>query len=309
MNPLISIIIPTFNRAHLISETLDSVQNQTYENWECIIVDDGSDDDTEDIVQKYIDSDSRFSYHTRPSNRAAGGNAARNFGFQISKGKYINWLDSDDLISVDKLELQIESLSEVKSEFHVATCRWGLFTDPLKNIDLIKNLKVYQSYDNSREFLQDLYGQLGYFPPHTYLISRKLVERTGYWNENLMINQDGEFFNRIICNAQEIIFEPNSYVLYRETRKDSTSLMSKEKAHDYYNSWKLIEANLNINLGVNSISNFDKIKSKAYNRIPAEIKDEIDNEKSFFYNQIIQRRKKNSFVRKLTRFIKAKLQK
>ena len=65
-NPLVSIIIPTYNRAHLIGETLDSVLAQTYQNWECIIVDDGSSDNTDDVVNDYVKKDPRFKYYYRP---------------------------------------------------------------------------------------------------------------------------------------------------------------------------------------------------------------------------------------------------
>ena len=64
--PLISIIIPTYNRAHLIGETLDSILVQTYPNWECIVVDDGSTDTTADVMREYIKKDNRFQYHQRP---------------------------------------------------------------------------------------------------------------------------------------------------------------------------------------------------------------------------------------------------
>ena len=89
--PLVSIIIPTYNRAHLIGETLGSVLAQTYQNWECIVVDDGSTDNTEAVLATFTAKDSRFQYDQRPKDRLAGGNAARNYGFELSKGEYINW--------------------------------------------------------------------------------------------------------------------------------------------------------------------------------------------------------------------------
>ena len=105
--PLVSIIIPTFNRSQLICETLDSVLAQTYENWECIIVDDGSTDDTKTVVSEYVKKDSRFQFHHRPINRPKGGNAARNFGYENSKGEYINWIDDDDIMLEDFIKIKI----------------------------------------------------------------------------------------------------------------------------------------------------------------------------------------------------------
>ena len=110
-NPLVSIIIPTYNRAHLIGETLDSVLVQTYQNWECIIVDDGSTDDTVEVVNNYVNKDARFQLHYRPIDRLAGGNAARNYGFEVSKGEYVNWLDSDDIMDNDCLLKKVNYLN------------------------------------------------------------------------------------------------------------------------------------------------------------------------------------------------------
>ena len=100
MQPLVSIIIPTFNRAHLIGETLDSVLAQTYQNWECLVVDDGSNDSTPRILEKYSQLDERFRYLERPDYLPKGGNAARNYGFEHSKGDYVQWFDDDDIMHV-----------------------------------------------------------------------------------------------------------------------------------------------------------------------------------------------------------------
>jgi glycosyltransferase involved in cell wall biosynthesis len=89
IQPLVSIIIPTYNRAHLIGETLDSVLAQTYQNWECIIVDDDSTDKTDEVVGAYVEKDSRFKYYHRPDEHLPGGNGARNYGFKMSTGEYV----------------------------------------------------------------------------------------------------------------------------------------------------------------------------------------------------------------------------
>lgn len=111
-NPLVSIIIPTYNRAHLIGETLQSVLAQTYKNWECIIVDDGSTDHTAEVVQTYLDRDPRFQYYHRPQNRPKGANTCRNYGFEVSSGEFINWFDSDDLMVKTKIEEQLNAFRE-----------------------------------------------------------------------------------------------------------------------------------------------------------------------------------------------------
>ncbi|QKJ64801.1 glycosyltransferase family 2 protein [Flavobacterium sp. M31R6] len=110
MNPLISIIIPTYNRAYLIAETLESIIAQNHKNWECLIVDDGSTDDTATLIANYIKKDNRFQYHQRPVDRKKGANACRNYGFELSKGEYVKWFDSDDIMHPDFLEKQVEVL-------------------------------------------------------------------------------------------------------------------------------------------------------------------------------------------------------
>ena len=110
--PLISIIIPVYNRVDIISETLDSVLSQSYQNWECIIVDDGSTDNSWDFLSEYIKKDSRFHLYKRPNNRKSGGCGARNFGYLKSKGKYVKWLDSDDIIEKELVEKEVQKLEE-----------------------------------------------------------------------------------------------------------------------------------------------------------------------------------------------------
>lgn len=100
---LVSIIIPTYNRAHLIGETLDSVLAQTYANWECIVVDDGSMDYTVELMQFYCDRDSRFHFMIRKNNLRKGASQCRNIGLETALGKYLIFLDSDDILFPDCL--------------------------------------------------------------------------------------------------------------------------------------------------------------------------------------------------------------
>ena len=117
---LISIIIPTYNRGHLINKTLDSIIAQTYTNWECIVVDDGSYDNTDQVLLKYCKKDNRFQYHLRPKERLRGGNAARNYGFELSRGEYINWFDSDDLMDSFHLEKHLKNLLNKKNDASIS---------------------------------------------------------------------------------------------------------------------------------------------------------------------------------------------
>lgn len=105
MEELVSIITPTYNCGKFIGETIESVLKQSYQNWEMIIVDDCSEDNTKEIVEKYIKKDKRIKYYLLDSNSGAA--VARTMAMELSKGKYMAFLDSDDLWSTDKLERQI----------------------------------------------------------------------------------------------------------------------------------------------------------------------------------------------------------
>lgn len=136
--PLISIIVPCYNQAQYLDECLESVLNQTFSNWECIIVNDGSPDHTEDIAKKWCEKDSRFIY----LNKENGGlSSARNAGITIAKGEWILPLDSDDKIGSQYLELAEKefnkgySLIYCKAElFGARTGAWNLPEFDLKKL-------------------------------------------------------------------------------------------------------------------------------------------------------------------------------
>lgn len=107
MNPFVSIIIPCYNQGQYLSEALESVYNQTFINWECLIIDDGSIDNTSEIAKLFVQKDSRFVYLYKEN---GGVSSARNLGIEISKGKFIQFLDSDDVLDKRKLELSLYQL-------------------------------------------------------------------------------------------------------------------------------------------------------------------------------------------------------
>lgn len=214
MSPLVSIIIPTFNRAHLIGETLDSVLKQTYQNWECIIIDDGSTDSTIDSVTNFINVDNRFRFLIRPINRKKGASTCRNIGLETAAGSFIQFLDSDDIISPDKIAEQMKVLSS-QCGLSFAFCKWGRFSNSTEDVELFDNLPVYQNFSNPIFLLNALIISKGYLPLHSLLFSKKLVDEAGFWDENIGLNDDGEFFSRIVVNFKKAFFISNCNVLYR----------------------------------------------------------------------------------------------
>lgn len=115
MNPLVSIITPSFNAQKYIAQTIQSVQNQTYKYWELIIVDDGSTDDTVSIINNFILNDHRIFLKKISKNSGAG--VARNIGLQIATGNFITFLDADDLWKPEKLEKQLHFMQEQNIPF------------------------------------------------------------------------------------------------------------------------------------------------------------------------------------------------
>ncbi|MBE6647375.1 MAG: glycosyltransferase family 2 protein [Ruminococcaceae bacterium] len=110
MDGLVSVIMPTYNCAKFIAETLDSIKAQTYENWEVVIVDDCSKDNTKEIVDAYIAADPRIKYHCLEVNSGAA--VARTKAMELAEGEYMAFCDSDDLWMPDKLERQLAFMKE-----------------------------------------------------------------------------------------------------------------------------------------------------------------------------------------------------
>lgn len=198
MKPLVTIIIPTYNRSNLIGETLDSIRDQVYKDWECIIVDDGSNDGTKGIVENYMEKDKRFKYYNRPKERSKGANACRNFGFQVSKGDLINWFDSDDLMYPEKLEIQVADLMNSEYPFCVCQAEWF---DSICNTSLGKRGPLTSDPQNS---LDDYITKKIFWTTGATLWKRKFLEQNNlFFDESL--HQSQEFY----FNVKALSISPN----------------------------------------------------------------------------------------------------
>jgi glycosyltransferase involved in cell wall biosynthesis len=122
MDDKVSIITPSFNSSEFIAETIKSVQNQTYQNWEMIIVDDASTDETESIVLSVIEKDNRIQFYKLNENSGAG--IARNYALQKASGRYISFLDSDDLWKPLKLEKQLKFMEQNRQPMTFSFYEW-----------------------------------------------------------------------------------------------------------------------------------------------------------------------------------------
>lgn len=227
---MISIIIPTFNRQDYISETLDSLLEQSYQNWECIIVDDGSTDETETVIKRYIDSDSRFHFYKRPSKMVKGANSCRNFGFSKSKGEFIKFLDSDDLLAPDCLEKQVAIL---KSNQNIKVCfSYGrYFNDSTKNLE--------EFWSRNKEYDDYLYGHI------TNQIRWQTADplwRKSFFNEvpfkeGLMNSQEWLMHGEALLKLkrEEVFNLQETFTLIRR----GNLRMSSSKSSKYYKNQKL----------------------------------------------------------------------
>ena len=213
MSQPVSIIIPTYNRAHLIGETLDSILAQTYTNWECIIVDDGSTDTTDEVVGEYVKKDSRFQYHNRPKDRKKGPCACRNYGFELSKGKFVKWFDSDDVMHSKLIEQQIASFEEA---IDCSVCKVAYY-------DFAKNETLKENSIYSNQLIEDyLVGRVTFYVSGPLWRKSFLNNQNELFDENLSNLDDWDFNLRMLYCEPKIAFIDKPLIKYR-IHKDSLS--------------------------------------------------------------------------------------
>ena len=208
MQPLVSIIIPTYNRAHLIGETLDSVLAQTYTNWECIMVDDGSTDDTAEVINVYMKRDSRFHYEYRPKERLRGGNAARNYGFEICNGDFVNWFDSDDVMFPKKIESKMNLI--LNSDFDFVVCKGAIY----ERLPLLE-LSPWPLHLNGNVLLNHIRGRISFGTNGPLFKKDFLRNNPLLFDEILTDRQEWEFFNRLLIKHPRIAIYESPLYYYR----------------------------------------------------------------------------------------------
>ena len=205
---LVSVIIPTYNRAHLILETLNSIKVQTYTNWECIVVDDGSTDETKDVLTIFCLKDARFQYHHRPDSRPKGANSCRNYGFEFSNGDYINWFDSDDVMHKDKLQVQVLALEN--SKFNFSVCQTLVFENSIKNIIGLRHEIIY----SDTSFEDYLALKIVWMTPSAMWKKHFLLDLDYLFDEELQAAQEWEFHCRalFVSPSYHITEKPLVYI-------------------------------------------------------------------------------------------------
>lgn len=182
----VSVIIPTYNRAHMVSRAIQSVLNQTYQDFEIIVVDDCSTDNTEEVVKGF--NDSRICYIRHEQNR--GGSAARNTGIRIARGEYIAFLDSDDEWLPKKLERQICLFSKDPN------CG-AVYTNLLHCFYNDRSTKAIQRRQPEGHILKDLLMSNVVASTSSVMVKQQCFDKAGLFDEGLPSCQDWDMWIRI----------------------------------------------------------------------------------------------------------------
>lgn len=237
--PLVSILIPAFNAERWIAQTIESALTQTWETIEVIIVDDGSTDRTLDIAQAVDDPRLRI-----VSQENHGPCAAYNAALRLARGDFIQYLDADDLLAPDKIEIQIRRLRE-EPEGTIASSAWSRFyDDDVASADFTSG-PDWQDYEPATDWLLQAWSGRGTMPNFAWLMPRSLSNVAGYWNESVRINLDGEYFTRVLTGARKIAFCEDARGYYRSGLESSNSKPnSVEKLRALYHTTILCENTL-----------------------------------------------------------------
>ena len=234
--PLVSVIVPTYNYGRFIGETLGCLRAQTYANWECVIVDDGSTDDTAEQVARFMDQDARFKFVRQENARQA---AAKNNGLRNSAGQYIQFLDADDLIEPQKFEQQVEYL-EAHPEIDIVYGSMRYFTTENPSD------RLYWVWGENKPWMPEISGsgkeilialvQQNIMVINSPLIRRSVADAVGLFDNGLTPAEDWDYWLRCAAAGMRFQFKdlPGTLALVRwhsssssqDRRRMYTSMLS-----------------------------------------------------------------------------------
>jgi glycosyltransferase involved in cell wall biosynthesis len=217
-HPLVSIIVPCYNYGHLLSETLSNIRLQLFEHWECLIIDDGSTDNTKLIANDFIQKDSRFSYIYQTNQ---GLSAARNTGIKNSNGKFIQLLDADDFIEINKLQSQL-GVFDSNPHVDLVYSEVRFFYSEAPNdffMSLNGDQKSWMPYVDStdQENLKTTLIKINICVVNAPLIRKEVFHKIGVFSTKLKSVEDWEFWCRCAFAGVQFLFEksPNTNALVR----------------------------------------------------------------------------------------------
>lgn len=186
----------TYNRGHFICETLDSIINQTFQNWECLIIDDGSTDATKEVLQPYLQNDSRIKYIERSSNHKKGLPGCRNQGLELANGEYVIFFDDDDIVHPYLLDLCFKEVQSNKVDY----CRYlrTIFTGDFHyNFDFDSKYRV--NYLDVNDLDEIIMNNIPF--NSCQVLWHKSNFSHNNFNEELMYAEEWECYSRILSNG------------------------------------------------------------------------------------------------------------
>jgi glycosyltransferase involved in cell wall biosynthesis len=255
--PLVTIIIPTYNRENIICETIDSIIQQSFINWECLIIDDYSDDNTFNLINKYILYDKRFKYSKNIYSKGAQG--ARNTGIELSNGKYLIFFDSDNLMQIKCLESLYNNL--MLNNADISTCFSLVF-------DKEKNIKTGEfNWINEGNIHNKLIKWETYVDNSSALIDKNIINNIGRFDEECPSFQEMDLHIRLseIANYTTI---KEKLVIYNTNNTDSISSDVIKSINGYFflifKYEKKFKQNIfsYLNIGLSLYRLIDKLKDK-----------------------------------------------
>ena len=223
MKKLVSIIIPSYNAEKWIDETVQSAINQIWPYKEIIIIDDGSSDNTFHIAKKY---ESKFLKAIRQENKGACN--ARNTGLALAQGDYIQWLDADDLLDPEKISTQMRYCETETDPTQLLSSGFGSFYHCHKRAKFVPDL-LWQDLKPMDWILHKLFYNY-WVNPAVWLVSRKLSGLAGPWNEDLVRDNDGEYFFRVVSSSNYVKFVTDAKSYYRIGNFKSLSRNGSERS-------------------------------------------------------------------------------
>lgn len=211
-SPDITIIIPCYNQANWLMDTLQSVYEQTFNNWECLIIDDGSPDNTSEIGRDWEQKDSRFKLLQKEN---GGLGSARNYGLEHAQGVYILFLDSDDLISKEKLSTSLKLLAQNNADIVVSNF-YHLINGKIKP----PFCRLKQEYLSYKPILLQWDYEFS-IPIHCGIFKRSLIGEIRF-DENLRAGEDWIFWLAVFKQNPTAIYTDEQLVCYRLHKKGIT---------------------------------------------------------------------------------------
>ncbi|RYD51972.1 MAG: glycosyltransferase [Sphingobacteriales bacterium] len=208
---LVSILIPAYNAAPWLAQALDCALEQTWLAKEIIVVDDGSNDKTLEVARAYESRGVKVF-----SQLNSGASTARNYAFRESKGDYIQYLDADDLMAPDKIEKQMVRLNEEGYPKDILVSgRFAYFSEYPGDLES-EHIPLYKDFTDPLEWVEIAWNQGYFIHVAGWLTPRNLIESAGSWNESLSLNDDGEFFGRLVLASRGILYCNNARTYYRK---------------------------------------------------------------------------------------------